>query len=419
MIFVLITLVGVSFVGARYARLDRLIWDDSFTVVAHFHESGGIFQGAEVDWRGVSIGRVSEMNVTEHGVDVHLSIEKEYDRIPSDTLAVVANRSAVGEQFVDLQPKAEEGPYLGNDSQIALEDTRTPLATSELLTHISNTVNSVDSESLSGVVHEFGQAFGGTGADLSRIIDTSNSFIETANENFDVTTALIKDSNTVLQTQADSASSIRNFAKNLALFSGSLAGSDNDLRAVINSGSATAIELRTFLEDNEVDLAELINSLVTTGEIVVKHLDGVEQILVVYPYVVEGGFTVVSKDPATGRYDAHFGMVLTSGSPVCHRGYESTSTRPPQDGSNRPMNGKAHCAEPAAESNARGAGQAARVGAAYGSPVVARYDPETGKVRWGDDVARDLPATWSLVPRALGGDSWKWLFLQPLVQAGE
>ena len=80
---------------------------------------------------------------------------------------------------------------------------------------------------------------------------------------------------------------------------------------MIDSGSATAIELRTFLEDNEVDLAELINSLVTTGEIVVKHLDGVEQVLVVYPYVVEGGFTVVAKDPATGRYDAHFGMVLT------------------------------------------------------------------------------------------------------------
>ena len=139
------------------------------------------------------------MDVTERGVDVHLSIEKEYDRIPSDTLAVVANRSAVGEQFVDLQPKVDDGPYLGDDSQIAVEDTRTPLATSELLTHISNTVNSVDTESLSGVVHEFGQAFGGTGADLSRIIDTSNSFIETANENFDVTTALIKDSNTVLR----------------------------------------------------------------------------------------------------------------------------------------------------------------------------------------------------------------------------
>ena len=37
----------------------------------------------------------------------------------------------------------------------------------------------------------------------------------------------------------------------------------------------------------------------------------------IYPYVVEGGFTVVSKSPDTGLYDAHFGMILTSEPPVC------------------------------------------------------------------------------------------------------
>ena len=31
-IFALITMVGVSFVGARYARLDRLVFDKSYTV---------------------------------------------------------------------------------------------------------------------------------------------------------------------------------------------------------------------------------------------------------------------------------------------------------------------------------------------------------------------------------------------------
>ena len=56
--FVIITLVGVSFVGARYARLDRLFYDSAYTVTAHFAQSGGIFAGAEVTYRGVGIGRV-------------------------------------------------------------------------------------------------------------------------------------------------------------------------------------------------------------------------------------------------------------------------------------------------------------------------------------------------------------------------
>ena len=427
MVFVLITLLGVSYVGARYARLDRLIFDDSYTVVAHFQDSGGIFAGGEVSYRGVRIGQVNKLQLTDQGVDVYLDIDKSYDTIPADTLAVVGNRSAVGEQYVELQPQVDTSPYLHNDSEIAQDDTRTPIATQKLLGDITNTVESVNRPALKTTVTELGKAFGGTGKDLQRIIDTGNAFIKSANDNFDVTTALIKDSNTVLHGQIDSASDIRTFARDLSLFSGTLAGSDQSLREVIDNGSATAIQLRTFLDQNKVDLGELINNLVTTGDVVVKHLDGIAQILVIYPYVVEGGFTVVSKSPDTGLYDAHFGLVLTQDPKVCEKGYESTNTRPPQDGSNAPMNMQAHCAEPPSVSNARGAQNAPRTGAAYRppagpsyhSPAVATYDPTTGKLSWGGKVDPALGSPGSPAPATLGEESWKWLFLQPLIKTQE
>lgn len=418
LIFVVITLVGVSFVGARYARLDRLVFDDAYTVVAHFPDSGGIFAGGEVSYRGVRIGQVKKLVLTDQGVDVYLDVENAFDTIPADTLAVVGNRSAVGEQYVELQPQTDAKPYLHNDSEIVEADTRIPIATETLLSNLSDTVESVDKQSLQTTVTEMGKAFGGTGEDLQRLIDSGNSFIDAANQNFDVTTALIKDSNTVLHGQIDSTTAIKTFARELALFSGSLAGSDQDLRAVIDNGSATANQLRRFLEDNQVDLGQLINNLVTTGEVVVKHLDGIEQVLVLYPYVVEGGFTVVDKSPDTGMYDAHFGLILTDHT-VCHHGYEGTDTRPPQDGSNRPMNTKARCAEPAAVSNARGSQNAPRAGAAYRSPVVASYDPATHHLAWGGKVDPHLASSGSPAPLTLGEDSWKWLFLQPLIQSQE
>ena len=414
LVFVLITLLGVSYVGARYARLDRLIIDDSYTVVAHFADSGGIFAGGEVSYRGVQVGQVEKLELTEEGVDVYLDVEKGHDDIPADTLAVVGNRSAVGEQYVELQPKTDDAPYLSDGSEIAMDDTRTPIPTQKLLTDISNTVSSVDQEALSTTVDELGQAFAGTGKDLQQIIDTGNSFLETADENFDVTTSLIRESNVVLRSQVDKASAIRTFARDLSLFSGTLAGSDEALREVIDEGSATATQLRTFLEQNEVDLGALINNAVTAGEVVVDHLPGIEQILVVYPYVVEGGFTVVSKSPDTGLYDAHFGLVLTT-TPVCHGGYEGTDTRPPSNGGNRPMNTEAGCREPIAQSNARGPQNLPRPGAAYRAPV-ASYDPASGELRWGSRVDPTLDQPGRLAPLAFGEESWKWLFLQPLVR---
>ncbi len=59
-----------------------------------------------------------------------------------------------------------------------------------------------------------------------------------------------------------------------------------------------------------------------------KRLPGVEQLLVVYPYVVEGSFTVVSKTPATGLYDAHFGLIINTTTP-CYEGYDPADKRAP------------------------------------------------------------------------------------------
>ncbi len=418
LVFVLITLVGVSYVGARYARLDRIFHDDTYTVVAHFADSGGIFAGAEVTYRGVRVGEVESMELTEDGVDLMLSVSEDHDAIPRDTVALVGNRSAVGEQYVELQPQSDEGPYLEQASEIPVESTATPIQTQTLLTNLSDTVESVDKEALRTTVSELGAAFGGTGEDLQRIIDTGNAFIEDANANFDTTTALIRDGNTVLKGQVASASAIRTFARDLSLFSGTLAASDEDLRALIDSGSVAANDLRRFLEDNEVDLAELINNLVTTGEVVVKRLDGIKQILVIYPYVVEGGFTVVSKSPDTDLYDAHFGLILTENPPICTRGYESTNRRnPTTERGNAPMNEQARCAEPATESNPRGAQHAPRAAtgfAASGQDPIASFDPATGRLRWGSEVPAAMRSTGTLAPSTLGKESWKWLFLQPL-----
>ena len=416
MVFLLITMVGVSYVGARYARLDRLFFDDSYRVIAHFQESGGIFEGAEVTYRGITVGKVGDMVLTAQGVDVLLDIDNDTAPIPADTGALVGNRSAVGEQYVELQPNVDDGPFLEDGSEIADAETDTPISSTKLLVDLDKMVNSVNKDSLRTVVSEMGKAFNGTGENLGQIIDTSNSFIRTANANFDITEALIQDSNTVLRTQIDSTSSIKSFARDLALLSDTLVTSDSDLRRVINNGSATANQLRTFLEENEVNLGQLINNLVTTGEIVVEHLDGIEQILVLYPYVVEGGYTVVDKDEQTGLYDAHFGMILTQEPHVCKEGYEGTDTRPPQDLRDLPMNEDARCTEPQSQSSARGAQHAPRAGAAYRAPVIGTYDSETGTVTYSDEGPSDSVTYTGGAAAAFGEDSWKWLLLQPLAE---
>jgi len=412
--FVFITLVGVSFVGAKYARLDRLVYDSAYQVKAEFAQSGGIFVGAEVTYRGVRVGQVSDMELTRDGVDVVLSIDKGENKIPADTLALVANKSAVGEQYVDLEPRTDSAPFLHDDSRISTPNTEIPVSTTQILTSVDQFVNSVPQDDLRTVVSELGAGFKGSGDDLARIIDTSNSFIASANENFDVTTALIRDSNTVLRTQSDKGSAIRSFAQNLALFSGVIADNDTSLQALIDNGSATANELRTFLEQNQVDLGGLINNLVTTGQVVVKHLPGIRQILVLYPYEVAAGWTVAAKSPE--GYNARFGLIFNPSPAVCDKGYDPKEWRSPLDRGDKPMDMDAHCAEPASKTNARGAQNAPRAGAAYrtGTAPVATYDLSTGTTTWNDQGSAPYVDD-SGAARWYGEDSWTSLLLQPVM----
>ncbi|MEQ6900628.1 MlaD family protein [Nocardioides sp. YIM 152588] len=425
LVFAIITAVGVAYVGARYARLDRLVVDRTYTVVAHSAESGGIFAGAEVTYRGVGVGEVSELRLTEDGVDIVLEIENAWDEIPSDAAALVGNRSAVGEQYLELQPRTDAAPYLQDGSE--LDDVATPVATEKLLGDVAATLSSVDEKSLRTTVKALGEAFAGTGEDLQRILDTGEDFIRMADENFELTTALIRDGNTVLKGQVASESSLRTFARDLSLFSSALAGADQDLRTVIDSGSLAADQLRTLLEQNRVKLSSLLRNLVTTGEIVVANLPGVQQLLILYPYAVAGAFTVVAKSPGSGYYDAHFGLSLAmelpteGGHHLCREGYESTDRRGPNEGADVPLNMDAGCTEPITESNARGPQNLPRVvpdltGGA-GTPVAA-YDIETGELTWGAPggaSAGNEARAGSVAPPSLGGDSWTWLYLQPLL----
>ena len=101
LIFAIITLIGGAFVGGRYAKIDRLVVDRSYAVTAQFSDSGGIFAGAQVTYRGIPVGTVDRLELTEDGVDVVLAIDNEWDDIPAGT---TLSWSTVQTSVVDEAP---------------------------------------------------------------------------------------------------------------------------------------------------------------------------------------------------------------------------------------------------------------------------------------------------------------------------
>lgn len=339
-VFLLIALVGISYVGARYVGLGRVFGSSGYVVTMRLADSGGIFSNAEVTYRGVTIGRVGAMRLTADGIEVDLDIDPSAPKVPADLEAVVANRSAVGEQFVDLRPKGTDGPFLQAGSVIPRGSTRTPPPVDNLLTNIDTFAKSVPTDSLRTVVDELDLAFRGAGPDLQVLLDNTRSFTQTATEHLPQTKALLRDGLVVLTTQTQQGSAIRSFSGDLKLLAEQLKNSDGDLRRLIAVTPQAAEQVSALLGESGPNLGVLVANLLTTANILVTRRDGLEQIAVTYPLVAAGGFTV-----APGDGSAHFGLALNVFDPApCTVGYEGTTIRSGTDTTPVALNTQAYCA---------------------------------------------------------------------------
>ena len=96
-----------------------------------------------------------------------------------------------------------------------------------------------------------------------------------------------------------------------------------------------------MLDEND-QLGPLLANLTTTAEVFAANSDGLEQMMVTYPLVTSGGYSVVPGDGTS-----HFGLALNIFDPMpCTKGYEQTQRRAGNDFAPVPLNSGARCAEP-------------------------------------------------------------------------
>jgi phospholipid/cholesterol/gamma-HCH transport system substrate-binding protein len=344
--FLLVSILAIVYALIRFAGLGDVFGGKGYTVHLELNESGGIFQNAEVTYRGYNIGRVGPLKLTATGLEATLRIDANAPAVPTDLQAVVADRSAVGEQYVDLRPNRVQGPFLADGAVIPANLTKTPVSTDKLVSDLDSLANSVPTDSLRTVVDEADQAFSGTGGDLRMLIDTLGDFTTTARQFLPQTVQLIDSGAQVLRTQNDEAGALKSFSSDLNKLTATLKDSDGDIRKLIAAAPPAAQQISGLLKESGSGLGVLFANLLTTSNLLVTRQAGLEQIFVAYPILSAGAQTVV---PGDGT--AHLGLVLNLfDPPPCTKGYlpydQYRGGNGPENLADRPAKSDAYCAEP-------------------------------------------------------------------------
>lgn len=104
-IFAVITAITLTVMAIFYLRLPATFGIGTYGVSADFTAGGGLYKNANVTYRGVAVGRVESVGLSSNGVIAQMRLNSE-TAIPSNVTATVKSVSAVGEQYIDLVPRA-------------------------------------------------------------------------------------------------------------------------------------------------------------------------------------------------------------------------------------------------------------------------------------------------------------------------
>ena len=104
-LFAVVAFVAGAIMIFGYIKLPTMLFGTGrYPVTAQFPQAAGLYASSNVTYRGTEVGRVSNVELSDTGVDATLEL-KSGVAIPSNLTAQVHSASAIGEQYVSLTPR--------------------------------------------------------------------------------------------------------------------------------------------------------------------------------------------------------------------------------------------------------------------------------------------------------------------------
>ena len=387
LVFFVLTILSLAYVSVNYLGVQRAAGLGIYTVQAHFEDASGLYPNAIVTYRGIDIGRVTDIKVTQADVVATLEMNSDHE-VPKSSKVAIRSVSAIGEQYVDFRPASTEGPYLREGSSVSVDQTSLPTSTGTLLSNADALLASIPRDDLKTTIDESFAAFNGIGPALGTLIDSSQNLVTLALADIGPTTKLVEDSEPLLDTGIDVQDEIRMSVRDLNSFSEQLVMNDAQIRATIDKGIGFGDTVAGTFDDLRPTLSVMLANLQTSGEIMRVNLPNLQQILVVYPALssafsnVHRGFQLDGdRDKGQGPLDVKLG---SSQNPApCTEGFEDIQRRDPSDTSPMEPSISSYCTLPSSDPRA--------VRGARNLPCATDPTVRTAEV---SECPRGLPSTW-------------------------
>ena len=281
-IFAIASVIGISVMLATYVQLPTFFGVGRVEVTMELPAAGGLYRFANVTYRGVTIGKVTAVDLTDRGAEAKLSLDAT-TKVPADLTATVRSMSAIGEQYVDLLPRSDADGYLRDGSVIPVRDTSIPQPVGPMLDRVSALVGSIPKDRLGDLLDESYRGLNGAGDDLQTVVDAASTLSRDLRAHAERARTLVDDSAPLLDGQVQSADATRTWARSLKGITDTLVQDDAQVRNILQTGPALVQDVSRLLDQVRPTLPVLLANLASIGQVGVTYRPGLEQLLVLLP----------------------------------------------------------------------------------------------------------------------------------------
>lgn len=230
------------------AVLDTPVLGGTKTIKVEMPSTGGLFEGSAVTYRGVKVGKVRTIALTESGIVATIAVTSG-DEIPVDSRAKVRSLSPVGEQYLDFQPKSEDGPFLADGDVVPATSTDLPKTLASTVIAVNKLLDQVDEGQLNTLLTELSTGLAGTGGDFGKLLDQGSLLLADLDRLWPETERLLVNGGTVLDIGISKGADLRELATSSKQFAAFLKNYDPELRSQLSAAPAQITQLRALVRD--------------------------------------------------------------------------------------------------------------------------------------------------------------------------
>ncbi|OBK35286.1 mammalian cell entry protein [Mycobacterium sp. 1245111.1] len=264
----LVGLVLTLIIASAYLMIDALRVTplaSSYSVTVELPESGGLLPNQDVSLRGVRIGRIESLRITEHGAAAVASISSNA-KIPAASVVHVSALSPAGEQYLNFEAPSNTGPYLHNGSVIGLDRATVPVSLAQLLGDADGLLQQVDPQKIELIKKELSLSKAGR-QKLAAIVDGGTMLLSTLDSVLPQTTSILKTSRVVFNLTSDKSAGLSAAATELHRTLSGVADMQAGYRRLTAHTPETLAAVDHLFSDNSETMVQLLGSLATVSRL--------------------------------------------------------------------------------------------------------------------------------------------------------